>query len=153
MSTINDLNNLFKDIADAIREKKGTSELINPKDFGIEIRGISGGDSSENVIYCDIRNEETAIKNLLLSLSEVLKYHYDGGTYIMPLGLYLGTEKNGIQNDMQTAIGEVEYISLNLDFEICMHSNYRTVKDLIAMYVGDISSIPTITKEEFYSVG
>lgn len=32
------------DIADAIREKKGSSELLDPADFASEVRGIVGGD-------------------------------------------------------------------------------------------------------------
>jgi hypothetical protein len=37
------LTELFTDIADAIREKKGTSETLSPKDFSEEIRGIQTG--------------------------------------------------------------------------------------------------------------
>jgi hypothetical protein len=37
------LNEIMKNTADAIREKKGTTELIAPVDFANEIKGISGG--------------------------------------------------------------------------------------------------------------
>lgn len=43
------LTTLLTDIADAIREKKGTTGLINPQDFSTEIRGISGGGDSGGV--------------------------------------------------------------------------------------------------------
>ena len=43
------LTTLLTDIADAIREKKGTTELINPQDFSTEIRGISGGNADGGV--------------------------------------------------------------------------------------------------------
>lgn len=37
------LNEVMKETADAIREKKGTSELIKPVDFATEIKGITSG--------------------------------------------------------------------------------------------------------------
>ena len=37
------LNETMVDIADAIREKTGKSELIKPIDFATEIKGISAG--------------------------------------------------------------------------------------------------------------
>ena len=37
MATANKLKKYVTSIADAIREKKGTNELISPKDFGVEI--------------------------------------------------------------------------------------------------------------------
>ena len=42
MATNNNLTDLLQDVADAIREKKGTSELINPQDFAKEIKSIEG---------------------------------------------------------------------------------------------------------------
>lgn len=44
----NILTQHLKDVADAIRAKKGTSELINPQDFSKEIASIEGGGSGEN---------------------------------------------------------------------------------------------------------
>jgi hypothetical protein len=43
MSKENNLTDFLTDVADAIREKKGTSEKINPQDFSEEIRGIEAG--------------------------------------------------------------------------------------------------------------
>lgn len=43
----NNLKDHLKEVADAIRAKKGTSDLINPQDFATEIEGISGGGSGE----------------------------------------------------------------------------------------------------------
>lgn len=49
------------EVANAIREKKGTTDPIHPKDFGEEIKNLSGGssnilyfyDGSVNACYCD----------------------------------------------------------------------------------------------------
>jgi hypothetical protein len=43
----NNLKDHLKEVADAIRAKKGTSDLINPQDFATEIEGISGGGGGE----------------------------------------------------------------------------------------------------------
>lgn len=43
MSKENNLTDFLTDIADAIREKKGTTDLINPQDFSEEIRKIESG--------------------------------------------------------------------------------------------------------------
>ena len=40
MSKENNLTDFLTDVADAIREKKGTTEKINPQDFSDEIKGI-----------------------------------------------------------------------------------------------------------------
>lgn len=52
-------------VADAIREKKGTSELINPQDFAKEIASIegggNGGESGSNMEYWDITANPDAI--------------------------------------------------------------------------------------------
>lgn len=147
MSTINDLNNLFKDIADAVREKKGTSELINPKDFGSEIRGISGDNSSENVVYYDVRNVSSPAKEALLFFSELIKINEADLKVIEPYVAYLVQTGNNIQS----AFNVVKSISINLNLEIYIMNSYLTIKDFFVTSGIDISSIPTITKEEFYS--
>jgi hypothetical protein len=43
MSKKNNLTDFLTDVADAIREKKGTSEKINPQDFSDEIRNLPSG--------------------------------------------------------------------------------------------------------------
>lgn len=43
MSKTDNLTDFLTDVADAIREKKGTTEKINPQNFSDEIRSIKGG--------------------------------------------------------------------------------------------------------------
>lgn len=43
MAKNNNLKDFLTDVADAIREKKGTTEKINPQDFSSEIKGIESG--------------------------------------------------------------------------------------------------------------
>lgn len=47
MGKDNNLKDFCTDIADAIREKKGTTDLINPQDFADEIRSIEGDGGTE----------------------------------------------------------------------------------------------------------
>lgn len=52
MARVNNLTDFLTDVADAIREKKGTTEPINASDFDTEIQNLpSGGeDSIEDII-------------------------------------------------------------------------------------------------------
>ena len=43
MSKANNLKDFLTDVADAIRAKKGSTDLINPQDFSSEIASLSGG--------------------------------------------------------------------------------------------------------------
>lgn len=58
------LNEFLKGIADAIREKKGTTELINPQSFATEIKSIeSGGGSITNgVEWLEVDSNNQLIK-------------------------------------------------------------------------------------------
>ena len=49
MSKQDNLTDFLKDVANAIREKKGTTEKINPQDFASEIASIEGGESSASI--------------------------------------------------------------------------------------------------------
>lgn len=48
MSKQDNLTDFLTDIAEAIREKKGTTDKINPQDFSDEIRGIESGGGNPN---------------------------------------------------------------------------------------------------------
>lgn len=57
----NNLKDHLKEVADAIRAKKGTSDLINPQNFATEIEGISGGGESNITYYRYDRDNALAI--------------------------------------------------------------------------------------------
>lgn len=54
MTGTEELQEFTTGIADAIREKTGTTEEINPQDFAAAIYNISGGSSDANVQAVDI---------------------------------------------------------------------------------------------------
>ena len=47
MAKTDNLTDFFKDLADAIREKTGETELINAQDFSEKIKNIQSGDSTD----------------------------------------------------------------------------------------------------------
>lgn len=90
------LNETVAAIADAIREKKGTSELIKPIDFAEEIKGITSGGSGESggdgweyykvdSSFNDLSSEE--IRNISTALQDA---------YIISMLYYIGTITSGV---------------------------------------------------------
>ena len=80
MAKNNNLTDFLKDVADAIRAKKGTSALINPKDFSAEIAsiqsGVGGGSVSVSPKAVNFRDYDGTIlhsytKEEFLALSEL----------------------------------------------------------------------------------
>ena len=51
MSKSDNLTDFLTDIADVIREKKETTDLINPQDFSSEIKSIQSSSTPKKVIY------------------------------------------------------------------------------------------------------
>ena len=88
MAKDNNLQDFLTDIADAIREKKGTTEKINPQDFATEIANLSSGDDSGS----GSGSEESIVKYYEINASA------DNGTglgYIFPIRR--GVDSNGNQ--------------------------------------------------------
>lgn len=82
---IQNLRKFLKDIADAIREKTGKSELIKPVDFAEEIRGITagGGESGgSSYIYYDQKRALMNIK-FIWEYSATIKVSFSGQTVIL----------------------------------------------------------------------
>lgn len=78
MSKQNNLNDFLKDVADTIREKKGTDDLINPQDFSSEIANMSGSgadggdilyfyDGSTTACYCDTASDVSVVGDTIIT--------------------------------------------------------------------------------------
>ena len=65
MAKNDNLTDFLADVANAIREKKGTTDLINPQDFNAEIREIAGLSAVEKVSHTNLSNYMTEIANSL----------------------------------------------------------------------------------------
>lgn len=72
MAKTDNLTDFMTDVANAIREKKGTTDLINPQDFASEIRSIEGGDSDDGgeTIVALFENTLTHLKSNATSLRQ-----------------------------------------------------------------------------------
>lgn len=68
MAKNDNLGDYLTDIANAIREKKGTTEPINAQEFASEIASIEGGDSSDEVVAALFTNTLTSLKSNATSL-------------------------------------------------------------------------------------
>lgn len=102
MGKNNNLHDFLVDVADAIREKKGTSEPINPQEFSNEIKGIESGSpfavdfgeeiASGNAAYINALQEDIDYYNEVvrklnageISKSDVLTYPIKGKLLWLP---------------------------------------------------------------------
>ena len=140
------LNETMNEIADAIREKTGKSELIKPVDFATEIKGITAGGSGESggkYVYYDLRNANPDAKGMFLSYC-ALMVRFDGADMytIPPLGI-------GGEGLDDTFITKTLAAMTDLDLEIDFGEGLMKVMDVLSM--GGLT-FPEITKEEFYAL-
>lgn len=165
----NNLKDHLKEVADAIRAKKGTSDLINPQDFATEIEGISGGGSGEgggsNVEYYDVsgidvsyyfaiflgglskftqmgyNTEEIQYKGIADALTMTKHGGYDGVIKITALAIPTGILDLPIK---------VTYLPSG---EVTDEGVTKDVLDAgLGGIVTQILNCPRITKEQFYNL-
>ena len=145
MAKNDNVKDFCKDIADAIRAKKGTSDLINPQDFSAEIKSISGGGGSEgggesNIEYLDVRDKNLMEWGELLPLTSVL---IKKPTKIITpsMMIFFGETAND-------SIAFAIYPTLEFDWQ----GTRTNVADFCRSMGVDISTYPRLTKEQFYSL-
>lgn len=115
MADTSNLSNYLKDIADAIREKKGTEEQIPAADFDTEIKSIeTGSDTSDATATADdILNPKTAyVKGQKITGS------------IIPN--YVDASKNITYNQFDSSIAMCDY-RLDLGYYICINETNNTL--------------------------
>lgn len=71
MAKNDNLKDFVTDLADAIREKKGTTDLINPQDFADEIRNLPSGGDVDALVTRTITEYES---NVIESVSKYAFY-------------------------------------------------------------------------------
>lgn len=164
----NNLKDHLKEVADAIRAKKGTSDLINPQDFATEIEGISGGSGESggsNIEYLDVsgidvpnylvtfigglskftqtgyNTEETQYKGIADALTMTKHMGYDGVIKITAVAILTGILDLPIK---------VTYLPTG---EVTDEGVTKDVLDAgFGGIVTQILNCPRITKEQFYDL-
>ena len=155
-----EFENFLKDIADAIREKKGTTDLIAPANFAEEIKGLNAGDGEFTPEYYlfDGAKAYNAISELL-GITDGLQINakcrefyigYIGGfgvamtKYIYKGKLYtdycLGENTTGI-SDENFSINNVSAV-MKIDCEVPLGDAY-------AAFGLPSDTVTPCTKEEF----
>lgn len=80
MAKDNNLQDFLTDVANAIREKKGTSELINPQDFSAEIESIQTGGLEEKAVV----EVPTEVQGFSAGSNKLLyTFDLEDGTYLV----------------------------------------------------------------------
>ena len=157
------LNEVMKETADAIREKKGTSDLIAPVNFAEEIRGITagGGESASTIEYLDVSGlgeTNESLRNALTIFADIVKSKNEEGTFV-------GACLSGIQMAFGvTTNNATTCVAVAVDFSRHIKGVGNEAGQVIEMSISDIlimmgtataeelDSIPRITKEQFYSL-
>lgn len=86
MSKADNLTDFLKDVANAIREKKGNTSLINPQNFSAEIASIQtgGGSGSDGDITALING---TLSHLSSSVTTIRQYLFRGATALKSVDL------------------------------------------------------------------
>lgn len=108
MAKNDNLKDFVTDIADAIREKKDTTEKINPQNFSDEIRGIESGGGENFNFSCTLFDDST----IITSNYKTLKIHE-------------GVESVDIRN-----MANLEQLILPSSFKILLSSGFMDLRSI-----------------------
>lgn len=159
------LNEVMKETADAIREKKGTTDKIAPINFAEEIRGITagGGESGgSNVEYLDLSGD-SPLRDALITFSYLIKTdgfrieHTDSSSWygergIIVSGNLLATVIGMTYDDYRIVKDSIKAVAVDFNTEIAMQDTIMPIKDVFTGAEEMLNAIPRLTKEQFYTL-
>lgn len=162
MAAADKLKKYVTAIANAIRAKEGSTELINPQDFAerIENLQVGGGTSESNIEYLDVSglgDTNQGLRNALVAVADIVKSKNEDGTFVGAclLGIQLLT---GVANNATTCVA----VAVDLSRHIKGESNEAggafdmSIAEILIMAASvtqeQLDSIPRITKEQFYTL-
>jgi hypothetical protein len=149
MANKKELRELFKDIADAIRTKEGSTELISAKEFPQRISNLSGGGGS-SWRYFDISNVDIQDKDAFAFNAFLVKGEYGGNKYIDVVYNFSSEEAIAIGFDCNAKL-HFTYDGAEEEFgkqPMTMNHYWETFVKSGMMPSGCVE----ITEEEFYNV-
>lgn len=142
------LKDFCKNIADSIRAKEGSSDLISPMDFAQRIDNlqVGGGADESSIEYLDVSGaSDEGVQQIFLMFSILVKYSTVYGTVIFsPFATAnLNFEK------------QLKAVMIDFTMQIAEMGVIGTIKDAFIQQgftQEDIDAIPRITKEQFYDL-
>ena len=146
------VSSLCEGIAESIRRKEGSTELINPQDFAerIEALQIGSGESASTIEYLDMTNVSAMILYHIAMFSLENKVTtLDGEVYIAPTFT--------IQSILGGTLDKLIAVSIDLNMPISISMGgdayTGTISGMLSICgINDLSAIPRLTKEQFYSL-
>ena len=158
MGKNDNLNDFLADVANAIRAKKGTSDLINPQDFSAEIANIEGGGSGgggSSIEYLDVSGIDESMADVVemlfifSSVVRVIQKETQLHKIIPPLILNMSGE--GEFKILYFAINfDLMYLGTLSDDEILISAKDVLIR--MGITQEQLDAIPRLTKEQFYSL-
>lgn len=163
------LNETMNEIADAIREKKGTTDKIAPINFAEEIRGITAGGGGEsggsNVEYLDVSGIDvpSEIPMLLGGLAKFTQTEYNSEelAYMGIADSYTMMKYSGYDGVMKITALAIQTGILDLPIKVTYLptgevTDEGVTKDVLDAGLGGlvttVLNCPRITKEQFYTL-
>lgn len=142
MAKTDNLTDFLTDVADAIREKKGTTDLINPQDFASEIASIEGGDAPlpQRVNYIRRTNEgyiDTGVSGANSNLR--IKVRYSMRAFPSGYWMFIGAYKDENTNATRILFYGQDSVLASLNSKAASSiSLYRSPKATGIVYTDEI---------------
>ena len=141
------VSSLCEGVAGAIREKEGSTALINPQDFvdrikGLEVGGASGSKMRYFKVVSPLPSAGGGNKAIYAQMKQVTRCEANGEVSIAS-----GCYDSDVRDKTPIAYG------LNLDMKVTGFSGeITTVGELLAGNYDDPSYFEEITEEQFYDL-
>lgn len=137
---------LCEGVAGAIREKEGSTALINPQDFVERIKSLEGGGGGSKMRYFKVVDQLPSAgegdKAIYSLMSQIIRSEVDGKAIIM----------SGCFNTEVLGYAPIAY-GCNLDMVIVdKRGETETLGESIASHIADRTYFEEITEEQFYDL-
>ena len=157
------INSLCEAVADAIRSKEGSTELINPQDFvkRIDNLQVGGGTTESSIEYLDVSGN-MFLADMLASGIVEMKITIENSPFPIEGVIGVGTAVFSLVAELKQmgATANILAVSYNRDAIALTKQDgvvtTQTAYEHLAIrgdsYLEAYNSCPRITKEQFYSL-